>query len=110
PADRAYSVQAPEILFHKARQMRRQEFDIECRERAIELCALMLHGLAVEIDVGTGGAQHRVVAMIDGKKMEIRSRWIVDATGRKRVIGKKVTNYSRQNKQRCTFWFRLRNF
>jgi len=122
PLDRAYSVQAPEILFHKARQMRRQQFDIACRERAIELGARMLHGLAGEIDVGTGGAKHRVVARVararqgeasingDGKKIEIRSRWIVDATGRKRMIGKKVTNYSRPNKQRCTFWFRLRNF
>ncbi len=66
PEDRAYSVQAPEILFHKARQMRRQEFDIECRERAIELGARMLHGLADEIEVGRGGAKQRVVATIDG--------------------------------------------
>src|SRR5215467_3908022 len=95
PMDRAYSVQAPEILFHKARQMRRQEFDIECRERAIELGARMLHGLAEEIDVGAGGAKHRVVATVDGEKIENRSRWIVDATGRKRMIGKKVTNYIR---------------
>src|SRR5262245_39538534 len=90
PEDRAYSVQAPEILFHKARQMRRQEFDIECRERAIELGARMLHGLADEIEVGRGGAKHRVVAHVararrgeassngDGEKVEIRSRWIVD--------------------------------
>src|SRR5437762_6143090 len=35
PADRAYTVHAPEILFHKARQMRRHEFDAAARERAV---------------------------------------------------------------------------
>ena len=42
PADRAYSVHGPEILFHKARQMRRQEFDTACRDRAVALGARML--------------------------------------------------------------------
>jgi len=51
-----------------------------------------------------------VAATVDGDKIEIRSRWIVDATGRKRLIGKKVTNYIRPEKQRSTFWFRLRKF
>lgn len=110
PADRAYTAHCPEILYHKARQMRRQEFDIECRKRAIELGARMLHGLAAEIEVGAGGASHRVTALVDGRNVEIRSRWIVDATGRKRLIGKKVTKYIRSEKQRSTFWFRLRNF
>jgi hypothetical protein len=103
-------VQAPEILFHKARQMRRTEFDIACRERASALGAWLLHGLASEIEVGTGGAKHRVVAKVGGEKIDIRSRWIVDATGRARPIGKKVTRYIRPDKQRSTFWFRLRNF
>jgi flavin-dependent dehydrogenase len=110
PADRAYTVQAPEILFHKARQMRRKEFDIACRERAVGLGARILHGLAAEIEVGAGGAKHRVVATAGGEKITIRSRWIVDATGRARLIGKKVTRYIRPEKQRSTFWFRLRNF
>src|SRR5262245_45855412 len=110
PADRAYTAQAPEILFHKARQMRRQEFDLACRNRAIELGARMLHGLAGDIKVGGGGAEHRVAATVDGENIEIRARWIVDATGRKRMIGKKVTKYILPEKQRSTFWFRLRNF
>jgi flavin-dependent dehydrogenase len=110
PVDRAYTAHAPEILFHKARQMRRQEFDVACRERAIELGARMLHGVADEVEIGTGGDRHRVVASVDGEKIEIRSRWIVDATGRRRMIGKKVTNYIRPEKQRSTFWLRLRNF
>jgi flavin-dependent dehydrogenase len=110
PADRGYSVHAPEILFHKARQMRRHEFDGECRERAIALGARMLHGIADEVEIGAGGAKHRIVATVDGARVEIRSRWIVDATGRKRVIGKKVTRYVRPAEQRSTFWFRLRNF
>lgn len=108
--DRAYTAHAPEILFHKARQMRRQEFDVACRERAIELGARMLRGVADEVEIGTGGNRHRVVASVHGEKIEIRSRWIVDATGRRRMIGKKVTNYIRPEKQRSTFWFRLRNF
>jgi flavin-dependent dehydrogenase len=110
PADRAYTVHAPEILFHKARQLRRQEFDLACRERAEALGARMLHGLADQIEIGAGGAPHRVRATVDGESIEIRARWIVDATGRKRMIGKKVTKYIRPEKQRSTFWFRLKNF
>jgi flavin-dependent dehydrogenase len=110
PVDRGYTVHAPEILFHKARQLRRQEFDLACRERASALGARMLHGLANEIEIGAGGALHRVQATVDGERIEIRARWIVDATGRKRMIGKKVTKYTRPAKQRSTFWFRLENF
>jgi len=110
PADRAYTVLAPKILFHKARQLRRREFDTACREKAVELGARMIQGTADEIQIGTNGAKHRVVTVVQGKKVEIRSRWIVDATGRSRLIGKKVTSYIRPEKQRSTFWFRLRNF
>src|SRR4051812_28153655 len=75
PTDRSYSVHAPEILFHKARQMRRQEFDAACRERAVALGARMLHGLAKDVDIGSGGTRHRVVATVDGAEVEIRARW-----------------------------------
>ena len=110
PADRAYSAHAPKILFHKARQMRRQEMDEACRERAVALGARMLHGLASAIEIGHDGARHRVLADCGGEKREIRARWIVDATGRRRLIGKKVTRYVKPDKQRSTFWFRLRRF
>lgn len=108
PADRAYTAHAPEILHHKARQMRRVEFDAACRERVIELGGRMLHGTADEVEIGKQA--HRVVATVDGAPTEIRCRWIVDCTGRKRIIGTKVTKYVRPEKQRCTFWFRLRRF
>lgn len=110
PADRAYTAVAPEILHHKARQMRRVEFDEACRERASELGVELLHGLAKEITVGTGGARHHVSAVVAGAAVELSSRWIVDATGRKRMIGQKVTRYVRPETQRSTFWFRLRDF
>lgn len=110
PVDRDYSVHAPEILFHKARQLRRIEFDTACRERAAVLGVRLLHGLARKIEIGSGGTPHRVGATVDGKPLDISCRWIVDATGRKRLIGSQVTSYIRPAKQRSTFWFRLRNF
>jgi flavin-dependent dehydrogenase len=110
PGDRNYSVHAPEILFHKARQLRRIEFDIACRERAAALGTRLLRGLARDIRIGGSGAPHRVAATVDDKPLDISCRWIVDATGRKRLIGKQVTSYARPAKQRSTFWFRLRNF
>jgi len=110
PADRAYSVHAPRILHHKARQLRRVEFDEACRARARALGVKLLHGKADEISVGTGGARHRVRATVDGAPVEITARWLVDASGRRRVVGNKVTRYVRPAEQRCTFWFRLRGF
>ncbi len=112
PRDRSYTVHAPKILHHKARQLRRVEFDEACRARAVALGVQMLHGKADEIEVGTRGARHRVRATIDGEKVEITSRWIIDASGRKRLIGNKVTQYVRppEDGQRSTFWFRLRRF
>lgn len=110
PADRTYTMHAPKILHHKARQLRRPQFDEAIRARAIELGARFLHGLADKIDVGTGGALHRVEARVDGVDEVISARWLVDCSGRKRLVGTQVTRYQRPEVQRSTFWFRLKNF
>lgn len=111
PTDRRYSVHAPERLHHLSRQLNRPVFDRALRDHGERLGVRMIDGLAEDIRMGTGGERHAVTARIGDATMEMDSRWIVDASGRKRLIGKKVSTYTRPEKgQRCAFWMRLADF
>jgi flavin-dependent dehydrogenase len=111
PADRRYTVHAPEQLHHLARQLNRPVFDRALRDRAEQLGVRMIDGLAEQIEVGTGGAQHQVRARVGEAAIELRGRFIVDATGRRRMIGRKVSSYTRPEQgQRSAFWIRLADF
>jgi flavin-dependent dehydrogenase len=111
PLDRRYSVHAPVRLHHLARQLHRPVFDRALRDHAERLGVRMVDGLAEEVFMGEGGAMHRVMARVGDAEVEMSGKWIVDATGRKRLIGTKVSTYTRPEEgQRCAFWIRLADF
>lgn len=111
PADRRYSVHAPEHLHHLARQINRPVFDRALRDHAERLGVRMIDGLAEDIAVGAGGARHTVRARVGDETQELSARWLVDASGRRRLIGRRVTTYTKPEQgQRCAFWVRLANF
>ncbi len=111
PADRRYSVHAPERLHHLARQINRPVFDRALRDHAERLGVRMIEGTADDVRVGTNGERHHVRARVGDATVELDSRWIVDASGRKRLIGRKVSTYTRpEANQRSAFWMRLADF
>lgn len=111
PADRRYSVHAPERLHHLARQLNRPVFDRALRDHGERLGVRMIDGLAEDVRVGKGGARHHVTARVGEATVEMSSRWIIDASGRKRLIGDKVSTYTRPEQgQRSAFWIRLADF
>ncbi|MCB9570292.1 MAG: tryptophan 7-halogenase, partial [Myxococcales bacterium] len=111
PADRRYSVHAPEYLHHLARQLHRPDFDRALRERCAALGVTLVDGLADAISVGAGGARHQVTIRADGGERRMAARWLIDATGRRRLVGRQVTTYTRpEGEQRSAFWLRLADF
>jgi flavin-dependent dehydrogenase len=111
PSDRRYSVHAPEELYHLARQIHRPVFDRALRDHAERLGVRLVDGLAEEVRVGSHGARHHVRARVGDAAVEMSSRWIVDATGRRRLIGEQVSSYTRPEEgQRSAFWIRLAGF
>jgi flavin-dependent dehydrogenase len=108
PADRRYTMHAPmEKLYHRSRQLHRPAFDIELGRVAARLGVEFIEGRVSQADVGSSGALHRV----RGEGFEIEAPFIIDATGRKRVVGLQVTNYERPEiGQRSAFWMRLADF
>jgi flavin-dependent dehydrogenase len=111
PQDRCYSVHAPQRLYHTAWQLHRPDVDSAVRARAMELGARLVTGRLHDCEIGTAGAGHRVHARVGPSDVTFSCRWLIDATGRARRIGKKVTTYTRPRAtQRNCFWFRLADF
>jgi len=111
PQDRRYSVHAPTLLHHRAWQLHRPVVDRALRARAAELGARLVTGRMEDFEIGPAATGHRVHARVGGNPETFSCRWLIDATGRSRRIGKRVTNYVRPGeKQRSCFWFRLAGF
>ncbi|MCU0544573.1 MAG: tryptophan 7-halogenase [Oscillatoriaceae cyanobacterium Prado104] len=113
PADYRYSVHAPgQSLHFLSRQLNRPIFDRDLRQHAAQSGVKFMIGKAKDFVVGKGGDRHQLsVKTSENKLTHLSSRWIVDASGQKRFIGKKVTTYTcPETGQRSAFWFRLANF
>lgn len=108
PGDRRYSMHAPmQQLYHRSRQLHRPAFDIELGRVAAQLGVELIEGRVTQAELGRAGALHRV----RGEGFDIEAPFIIDATGRKRVVGLQVTGYERPEQgQRSAFWFRLAEF
>lgn len=113
PTDYRYSVHAPgQVLHFFSRQLNRPIFDRDLRQHAARSGVKFLLGKAKDFVARRGSDRHQIsVKTPEGKLIHLSSRWIVDASGQKRSIGKKVTTYTHpQEGQRSAFWFRLANF
>jgi len=111
PRDRRYSVHAPHRLHHTAWQLHRPDVDRALRARAAELGVRLVTGRMHDCEIGTAATGHRVHARVGESAVAFSCRWLIDATGRTRRIGKKVTTYTRPaERQRSCFWFWLADF
>jgi flavin-dependent dehydrogenase len=112
PADRTYVVdEAPTVPPLLSFQINRFTFDREVRERNLKNGVQMIDGTVAGIDLGKSGGLHSVVVQDSAQqKYTVRARWLIDATGRNRVLSKLLQLHEKVNEQKNVFWFRLMNF
>jgi len=97
PRDRRYSVHAPHRLHHTAWQLHRPDVDRALRARAAELGAHLVTGRMHDCEIGTAATGHRVHARVGESAVGFSCRWLIDATGRTRQIGKKIADFVKQS-------------
>jgi flavin-dependent dehydrogenase len=112
PADRTYVVDeiptAPQILSF---QINRFTFDREVRDRNVENGVELIGGTVTRVDInGSDGLQTVTVQDPGGGKQTLSARWLVDATGRNRVLAKRLQLQETVKEQKNVFWFRLTKF
>jgi flavin-dependent dehydrogenase len=112
PADRTYVVDeiptAPQILSF---QINRFTFDREVRDRNAQNGVELIDGTVMGVDIKGGEGLHTVtVEASAGGKQTLGVRWLVDATGRNRVLQKQLQLQERVKEQKNVYWFRLKNF
>jgi flavin-dependent dehydrogenase len=112
PADRTYVVDeipmAPQILSF---QINRFTFDREVRDRNVENGVELIDGTVLGIAIQGGEGLHTVtVEDPAGGKQTLGARWLVDATGRNRVLAKQLQLQEKVKEQKNVYWFRLKNF
>ena len=67
-------------------------------------------GKVVRAELGSG-ARHRVtVRDADGRERTHTARWVMDATGRRRLLARQLHLGDSVTHQRSSFWFRLADF
>jgi flavin-dependent dehydrogenase len=112
PADRTYVVDelptAPPILSF---QINRFTFDREVRDRNLENGVQLIDGTVAGVEINGGDGLHAVTVQDPaGGEQTLRTYWLVDATGRNRVLAKQLQLQETVKEQKNVFWFRLVNF
>ena len=112
PADRTYVVDeiptAPPLLSF---QINRFTFDQEVRRRNLENGVQLIDGTVTGVDINGGDGTHSVTVHDPaGQTHTLNARWLVDATGRNRVLAKQLQLQETVKQQKNVFWFRLTNF
>jgi flavin-dependent dehydrogenase len=112
PADRTYIVdEIPTAPLLLSFQINRFTFDREVRKRNLENGVQLIDGTVDGVDINNGDGPHTVtVHEPAGRKHTLSARWLVDATGRNRVLSKHLQLQETVKEQKNVFWFRLMNF
>ncbi|QKV97014.1 tryptophan 7-halogenase [Streptomyces sp. NA02950] len=113
PTDPVYYTSEPaNIPPFPAFQLNRFVFDRDLEQINIEGGVRVTNGRVREVSVGEGAARHRTKVQLDeGDEIELSSRWLVDATGRSRVLGRALHLHTPdEHGQRDVFWMRVSNF
>jgi len=119
PADRTYIVDeiptAPPILSF---QINRFTLDAEVRRRNPENGIELIDAAVAAVELNANGSPNTradglhaiTVQFPDGRKHTVSARWLIDATGRNRLLAKQLQLHEKVKEQKDVFWFRLSNF
>ncbi len=112
PVDRTYIVdEAPAVPPLLSFQINRFTFDHEVRERNLKNGVQTIDGTVTGIDIGRTDELHPVTVHDSAQQKHTpRARWLIDATGRNRVLSRLLRLHEAVKEQKNVFWFRLVNF
>lgn len=111
PASRRYAVHDPIKEPHiPSFLINRFTFDDDLRavnrSRGIEMIEANVQDIVLQKD----GPHELTLKDADGNITMMGARWIIDASGRRRFMARKLGLHKEPVKQRSTFWFRLADF
>ncbi len=91
-------------------QLDRGRFENDLRAMLEERGATLREGWGVrDVELGEGSAPHRVVLVAPGGEVtEVEARWVIDATGRRRILQKKLGLHRDAEHQASSSWFRVK--
>lgn len=91
-------------------QLDRGRFENDLRAMLEERGVTLREGWGVrDIELGEGSAPHRVVLVAPGGELStVEARFVVDATGRRRILQKKLGHHRDAEHQASSSWFRVK--
>lgn len=116
PRDRSYVVhEAPGVIRLPSYNLNRFIFDRDLRSIVTNCDIETIVGRVKRVELGTGCAvskpgRHEISVVLDDGEIFVHADWVVDATGRNRLLCRQLDLHKEPNFQRSTFWFRLSNF
>ena len=111
PRDPGYIVdEAPSNPPFPSFLINRFSFDAELRRLNREKGVRCIEGKVAAVSLGKGEPHRVTVKRADGREESLEARWLVDATGRRRLLARQLGLQSRAPHQRSAFWFRLVDF
>lgn len=126
PEDRTYSVHCNERAPDDLREvpnwtspmnqppswlLNREVFDRDLHQMVDDQPAIrQVHGLVKDVDIRPGGLHQLTVQGEDGTTQVVEADWVIDLTGRKQLLGRKLNLVVKPEGQRDCFWFRLKGF
>lgn len=89
-------------------QLDRGRFENDLRGMIEEAGATFFEGWSVgSLELGTGDARHVIKIAADGRRDQLDARWVIDATGRRRIIQKKLDLTRDSGHYHSAAWWRV---
>jgi flavin-dependent dehydrogenase len=111
PASYVYAThEAMRIPPMPSNQVNRFTLAVRLRQRAEQLGVTMIDGAVKDVSISQGDLNQVLYVPEGGEPVRIDARWIVDASGRSRVLANKLGLRRTSRYQRSSFWFRLEGF
>lgn len=90
-------------------QLDRGRLEDDLRQMVVDDGVVLLEGFSVyRLDLGEGGAPHLVHVAAPGTKDTLEARWVVDASGRRRLLHRKLGLTRASGHDHSSAWFRIR--
>lgn len=92
-------------------QLNREVFDRDMRSAVDRTDGISrVRGKVQRVELGEGRAHALELELPDGTSRKLEADWVIDASGRRAILGRQLGLKVRSQIQRDAFWFRLSDF